>query len=154
MVTIFVVIFLFVSVPEHQRDSHLEESLCVPDPNPLPVRFHTKMSSVVAIDSIDNDDLTKRILNLINVNDWPDECGKCGHPRVLHRELHRVSACSEPRESRDEFHRIWTEYWTRVKPILKFKETAKKDSEQEILLQGLENLVKKISSQNAEQLRL
>ena len=34
--------------------------------------------------------------------------------------------------------------------LKKIKETAKKDSEQEILLQGLENLVKKILSQNTE----
>ena len=39
----------------------------------------------------------------------------------------------------------------RVKPILmKIKEKAKKDSKQEILLQGLENLIKKILSQNTE----
>ena len=67
-------------------------------------------SSEIAIDEIGNNDLTKRILNQVNIDDWPDEYGKCGHPRVLHRELHRVSACSELRESPDELRRIWTEY--------------------------------------------
>ena len=62
-----------------------------------------------------------------------------------------MSSCNEPWESPDELYRIWTEYKKRIKPLLaKLKEIAKKDSEQEILLQGLENLITKISNQNSD----
>ena len=62
-----------------------------------------------------------------------------------------MSSCNEPQESPDELCRIWAEYKKRIKPLLaKIKEIAKKDSEQEIMLQGLENLITKISNQNSD----
>ena len=54
------------------------------------------------------------------------------------------------KKSPDELHKIWSEY-RRCKPILKLiKEITKKDGEQEILLQGLERLITKISVLNVE----
>ena len=65
------------------------------------------MSSVVAnLDDLDNDDLKKQLLTQINIDDWPDECTKCGQPRLLHRELHQVSSCNEPGKTPDELYSI------------------------------------------------
>ena len=48
----------------------LRRVFCVPDSNSAASTIISKkMSSVVAIDAIDNDDLTERVLNLINVDD-------------------------------------------------------------------------------------
>ena len=62
--------------------------------------------SLVNLDHLDNDDLKKRLVSLINIDDWPDECLKCGHPKVLHKELHRAAAFTNERESPDELHEI------------------------------------------------
>ena len=111
--------------------------------------------SILKLDDLENGDLHKRLLTQINLEDWPDECTKCGQPKLLHRELHRVATCVENREVPEVLNRIWMEYKKRIKPILsKIKEIAKKDSEQEIMLQGLENLVKKITSQNIDNMKV
>ena len=52
------------------------------------------MSTVVQLDSISNEELRKRIVSLINIEDWADECHKCGYPKVLHKELHRDVSCT------------------------------------------------------------
>ena len=50
--------------------------------------------SLVELDHLDNEDLRKRLVSLISIDDWPDECLKCGYPKVLHKELHRSAACT------------------------------------------------------------
>ena len=52
--------------------------------------------SALNLDDLDNNDFNKRLLTQINIDDWPDECGKCGQPKLLHRELHQASSCNEP----------------------------------------------------------
>jgi len=47
------------------------------------------------MENMDNEDLRKRLISLINIDDWTDECMKCGYPKTLHKELHRSVACSE-----------------------------------------------------------
>ena len=44
--------------------------------------------SIVNLENLLNDELKKRLASQINIEDWPDECSKCGYPRVLHKELH------------------------------------------------------------------
>ena len=71
-----------------------------------------------------------------------NEYGKCGYPKVLHKELHREAACTKEQELPNILRENWKEYHKRVKPILKIlKEEFKKDLEQGILLQGLTDLI-------------
>ena len=56
------------------------------------------MSNVAQLDSITNKEFKKRILSLINLEDWADECPKCGYPRVLHKELHCDASCTQEPE--------------------------------------------------------
>ena len=52
--------------------------------------------SALNLDDLDNNALNKQLLTQINIDDWPDECIKCGQPRLLYKELHQVSSCNEP----------------------------------------------------------
>ena len=73
-----------------------------------------------------------------------DECGKCGYPKLLHKDyvLHCDAACTQEKEVPNILRENWKEYNTRMKPILKImKEDFKKDVEQGILLQGLMDLI-------------
>ena len=49
--------------------------------------------SVFDLDTLNNEDMRKKLVSLINLDDWPDECLKCRHPKVLHKELHGAAAC-------------------------------------------------------------
>ena len=66
--------------------------------------------SALNLDDLDNNDLNKQLLTLINIDNWPDECGKCGPPKLLHREPHWASSCNKPRETPEVLYRIWAEY--------------------------------------------
>ena len=77
------------------------------------------MFNIVKLENITNEELKKRIVSLTNIEDWTDECSKCGYPRVLHKELHRTAACTQKQEVPNILSKNWTEYRKRVKPILK-----------------------------------
>ena len=71
-----------------------------------------------------------------------DECGKCGYPKLLHKEIYRKAACTQEQEVPNILKKNWEEFNKRVKPILKIlKEEFKKDLEQGILLGGLTKLL-------------
>ena len=62
----------------------------VPDPNPLlylegEVVTSIKMSDVLELKNLSNENLKKRLASQIDIEDWTDECGKCGYPRLLHK---------------------------------------------------------------------
>ena len=98
--------------------------------------------SLVELKSLLNDDLKKRLASQIDIEDWRDECSKCGYPRLLHKELHREAACTKDQELPNILKENWKEYQKRVKPILKIlKEEFKKEIEQGILLNGLTKLI-------------
>ena len=44
--------------------------------------------SIVELNNISNNDLKKRLASLIDIEDWTDECGKCGYLRLSHKELY------------------------------------------------------------------
>ena len=60
--------------------------------------------SVVDLSTITNNELKQRLAFQINLDDWPDKCGRCRHPKVLHKELHRTATCTQVQESPDELH--------------------------------------------------
>ena len=102
------------------------------------------MSNIVPQDNLLNDDLKKHLASQIALEDWTDECGKCGYPKLLHKDyvLHRDAVCAQEREVPNILRENWREYNTRMKPILKMmKEELKKDVEQGVLLQGLTDLI-------------
>ena len=83
--------------------------------------------------NLSNDDLKKHLASQIALEDWTDECGKCGYPKLL---------CAQEREFPNILRENWREYNTRMKPILKtMKEDFKKEVEQGVLLQGLTDLI-------------
>ena len=93
--------------------------------------------------------MKRRLSSQINIDDWVDDCAKCGYPRVLHKELHRTAACTKEQEVPNILSKNWTEYRKRVKPILKeLKETYRKEAKQGVLLDGLERVLTKITDQN------
>ena len=94
------------------------------------------MSSIVDLKNLSNDDLKKRLASQIALEDWTDECSKCGYPKLLHKDyvLHRDATCTQEKEVPDILRENWKEYNTRMKPILKMmKEEYKKDLEQGVL---------------------
>ena len=110
------------------------------------------MSVVTQLSSISNEELRKRIINLVNIEEWADECSKCGYPRLLHLdEKHRDASCTQEAEVPDILNKNWSEFRKQVKPIVKaWKETLRKEHEEGVLLKGLERLDTKISGQNTD----
>ena len=97
---------------------------------------------IVELKNLSNDDLKKRLASQIDIEDWTDECSKCGYPRLLHKELHQEAACTKEQELPNILKENWKEYRKRVKPILKIlKEEFRKEVEQSILLDGLTKLI-------------
>ena len=58
------------------------------------------MSNIVTLDNHSNDDLKKRLASQIALEDWTDECSKCGYPKLLHKDhvLHRDATCTQGME--------------------------------------------------------
>ena len=102
------------------------------------------MSNIVTLDKLLNDNLRKHLALQIALEDWMDECSKCGYPRLLHKDyvLHRDATCTWGMEVPNILRENWKAYTQRVKPILKMmKEEMKKEIEQGEFLQGLERLI-------------
>ena len=98
------------------------------------------MSNIVTLDNLLNDDLKKHLASQIALEDWMDECSKCGYPRLLHKDyvLHRDATCTQGMEVPNILRENWKAYTQRVKPILKImKEETRKEMEQGVLLKGL-----------------
>ena len=109
------------------------------------------MSNIVTLDNLLNDNLKKRLASQIALEDWTDECSKCGYPKLLHKDhvLQRDATCSQGMEVPNILRENWKAYSQRVKPILKImKEDQKKEMEQGVLLQGLKELVTTITKGN------
>ena len=102
------------------------------------------MSNIVALDNLLNDDLKKRLASQIALEDWTDECSKCGYPKLLHKDhvLHRDATCTRGMEVPNILKENWKAYTQRVKPILKMiREDTRKEMEQGVLLQGLREII-------------
>ena len=79
------------------------------------------MSNIVALENLSNDDFKKCLAFQIALEDWTDECSKCGYPRLLDKDyaLHRNTTCTRGMEVPNILRENWKEYNERVKPILK-----------------------------------
>ena len=59
------------------------------------------MSDIVTpIETLLNDNLKQRLASQIALEDWTDECSKCGYPKLLHKDhvLHRDATCTRGAE--------------------------------------------------------
>ena len=65
--------------------------------------------SIVELKNLSNDDLKKCLASQIALEDWMDECGKCGYPRLLHKELHQEGACTKDAELLNILKKNWEE---------------------------------------------
>ena len=103
------------------------------------------MSDIVTpIDTLSNDNLKQRLASQIALEDWTDECSKCGYPKLLHKDhvLHRDTTCTRGTEVPNILKENWKAYTQRVKPILRMiRKEAMKEKEQGVFLQGLEKLI-------------
>ena len=100
------------------------------------------MLDFLELKNLSSEDLKKRLSEQVDLEDWTDECGKCGYPRLLHRELHREAACTQKQELPHILKENWKEYMKWIKPILGvLKEEFKKDIEQGVLLNSLTKLI-------------
>ena len=107
------------------------------------------MSDIVTpIDTLLNDDLKWRLDSQISLEDWTDECSKCGYPKLLHKDhvLHRDAACNRGAEVPNILKKNWKVYTQRVKPLIRMLrdeaiEEKVKEKEQGVLLQGLRELI-------------
>ena len=108
--------------------------------------------SILNLDNLSNEELKKRLASQVNLDDWADDCGKCGYPRLLHKELHRASACTQEQEVPNILNKNWTKNRKRIKPLLReLKEASHKDAEQGVLLEELEKLItesRKLDTEN------
>ena len=94
------------------------------------------MSNIVALDNLSNDNLKKHLASQIALEDWTDECSKCGYPRLLHKDyaLHHNATCTRGMEVPNILRENWKAYTQRVKPILMMmKEDTRKEMEQGVL---------------------
>ena len=66
--------------------------------------------ALLKLENMDTEDLRKRLVSLISIDDWTDECLKCGYPKTLHKDLHRSAACNEERKTKEELYEVWCEY--------------------------------------------
>ena len=102
------------------------------------------MSNIVPLENLSNEDVKKCLASRIALEDWTDECSKCGYPKLLHKDhvLHRDATCTRGTEVPNILKENWKAYTQRVKPILRMiREEAKKEYEQGTFLKGLEKLV-------------
>ena len=67
------------------------------------------MSSIVELKNLTNVDLKKCLALQIALEDWTDECSKCGYPKLLHKDytLHCDAACTKEMEVPNILREHW-----------------------------------------------
>ena len=104
--------------------------------------------SVVDLELLSNDNLKKLIGSLVSLEDCYDKCGACRHLTLLYKD---GPYTRREREPPDVVKKIWSELRRRVKPILAtLKEEYKKEAEQSVLLDSIENYITQILGQNVK----
>ena len=107
------------------------------------------MSDIVTpIDTLSNDNLKRRLASQISLEDWMDNCSKCGYPKLLHKDqmLHHDATCTRGEELPNILKENGKVYSQRVKPLIRqlrdeqIKQVVK-ENKQNVLLQGLREIV-------------
>ena len=98
--------------------------------------------SVIDLNTLNQNDLKKSLLEQINIEEWIDKCTKCGYPKLIHKKMHRDAACTGEKEKQDVLCKNLEEYTKRIRPLLKvIKEDYKKEIQEGLLLKGLKFLI-------------
>ena len=71
--------------------------------------------SVVNMDTLSQDDLKKRVMALVSIDDWSDACLQCSRPSLLHKGGPCTRSEKEPSEKILE---IWEEFRKRTKAVV------------------------------------
>ena len=105
-------------------------------------------TSVSNLDQLSNDELKKRVLDLVSIDDWSDECGQCGRPILLHKG----GPCTRSeKESPEAILKIWKDFRSRIKTVITMaKADMSKEKEESLLLEGLKRLMNQIAGQNTD----
>lgn len=101
-------------------------------------------NNLIELKNLTKDNLKKHLASQVALEDWTDECGKCGYLKLLQKDyvLHHDTACAQEREVLNILRENWREYNTRMKSILKpMKADFKKELKQGVLLQGLRDVI-------------
>ena len=106
------------------------------------------MASVSNLDQLSNDELKKRVLTLVSIDDWSDACGQCRRPSLLHKG----GPCTwSEKESLEVILKIWDDFRARIKSVITMdKAEITKEKEEGLLLDGLKRLVVQIAGQNTD----
>ena len=101
------------------------------------------MASIIELEKLSDDNLKKKVLGLISVEDWNDDCSQCGRPSLLHKP----GPCTQSEKEDDAvILKIWKDLRSRMKNIiLAMKAEINKDKEDNILLEGLKRLAEEQS---------
>ena len=106
---------------------------------------YTDKMSISNLEKLPDAELKKRVNDLIDVDDWTDECITCGKPDLLHK-----GTCTRTeKEPPDELVKLWTDFRKRMKTIVRWdKSERRKDREEASLLEGLKKMMLELSEQN------
>ena len=81
--------------------------------------------------------LKKRDNELIDIDDWMNECVACGKPDLLYKGTYTRTEKEPP----DELMKTWTEFKKRMKTIVRWaKSEVRKEQEEASLLERLKKI--------------
>ena len=104
--------------------------------------------SVVNMDTLSQDDLKKRVMALVSIDDWSDACLQCSRPSLLHKGGPCTRSEKEPSEKILE---IWEEFRKRTKAVVTIvKAESYREERDGALLDGLKKVLVHLSSQSTE----
>ena len=95
-----------------------------------------------------NDELKKRVLALVSIDDWSDKCLQCRRPSLLHKG----GPCTRSeKESPEAILKIWQDFRSWIKTVIMMaKADMNKEKEESLLLDRLKRLVTQIAGQNTD----
>ena len=92
-----------------------------------------------------NEALKKLAKECVSLDDVYDECEECERPTILHKE---EECTRDVKEGLEVVAKNWRDLRRRLKPILKqIQEERMKEDEQNVYLDGIEQIVKQIQVQ-------
>ena len=66
--------------------------------------------SIVELKNLSYEDIKKILASQIDIEDWTDECNKCGYPKLLHKELHHEAESEAVQRTMENLTKITSEF--------------------------------------------
>ena len=70
--------------------------------------------TIIDVKKVSDDDVKKRLNEVIDLGDWSDEWENCGLPQLLHHSAYTRQTSLETNEALD----TWSEFRVRMKPLV------------------------------------